>query len=204
MWFSSDPHAIGRHAAAERRARQGDHPPQPAGRQADRLSDVDLSAVTNEPTFSDGVGEESLTRFDKQGAKRRKGRDRKRSDRDNGGENARSGSRSEEGREARTAAAPATPRGVPAVKIRRPAGAGRPNSNRRGRGDNRPDRPQGSASREERPNTRNNGQPGGPQQRRQPGPPNRTDRPAAAKEQQRRSPWDGDAGPTAEPERQQH
>ena len=99
MWFSSDPHALGgmqplsveRVKEIIRLNRQGVKP--------DRLSDVDLSAVTNEPTFSDGVGEESLTRFDKQGAKRRKGRDRKRSDRDNGGENARSGSRSEEAAE---------------------------------------------------------------------------------------------------------
>ena len=68
MWFSSDPHALGgmqplsveRVKEIIRLNRQGVKP--------DRLSDVDLSAVTNEPTFSDGVGEESLTRFDKQGA----------------------------------------------------------------------------------------------------------------------------------------
>ena len=190
MWFSSDPHALGgmqplsveRVKEIIRLNRQGVKP--------DRLSDVDLSAVTNEPTFSDGVGEESLTRFDKQGAKRRKGRDRKRSDRDNGGENARSGSRSEEGREARTAGRSGDAPRRSGSENPQAGGAGRPNSNRRGRGDNRPDRPQGSASREERPNTRNNGQPGGPQQRRQP-------RPTQPDGQTNGAAGDGDAGPTA-------
>ena len=187
MWFSSDPHALGgmqplsveRVKEIIRLNRQGVKP--------DRLSDVDLSAVTNEPTFSDGVGEESLTRFDKQGAKRRKGRDRKRSDRDNGGENARSGSRSEEGREARTAGRSGDAPRRSGSENPQAGGAGRPNSNRRGRGDNRPDRPQGSASREERPNTRNNGQPGGPQQRRQPRPTQPDGQALRGEEQQRRS-----------------
>ena len=195
MWFSSDPHALGgmqplsveRVKEIIRLNRQGVKP--------DRLSDVDLSAVTNEPTFSDGVGEESLTRFDKQGAKRRKGRDRKRSDRDNGGENARSGSRSEEGREARTAGRSGDAPRRSGSENPQAGGAGRPNSNRRGRGDNRPDRPQGSASKEERPNSGLGGgfgrSSGG-----SPGPPNRTDRPCAAKSNNGAA-GDGDAGPTA-------
>ena len=40
------------------------------GIKPERLSDIDLSAKNNEPTFSDGVGEDSLTRFDKQKRRR--------------------------------------------------------------------------------------------------------------------------------------
>lgn len=81
MWFSSDPHAVGgmQPLSIERVKeilhlnRQGIKP--------ERLSDIDLSAKNNEPTFSDGVGEDSLTRFDKQ-KRRRGGRDRNRSESD--------------------------------------------------------------------------------------------------------------------------
>ncbi len=87
MWFSNDPHALGgmqplsveRVKEIIRLNQQGIKP--------DRLSDVDLSSNANEPTFSDGVGEESLTRFDKQGnkgGKHRRGRDRKRPSRPQG------------------------------------------------------------------------------------------------------------------------
>ena len=98
-----------------------------------------------------------------------------------------SGSRSEEGREARTAGRSGDAPRRSGSENPQAGGAGRPNSNRRGRGDNRPDRPQGSASREERPNTRNNGQPGGPQQRRQPRPTQPDGQAPRGEEQQRRS-----------------
>ena len=81
MWFSSDPHAVGgMQPLSIERAKEILHLNR-QGIKPERLSDIDLSAKNNEPTFSDGVGEDSLTRFDKQ-KRRRGGRDRNRSESD--------------------------------------------------------------------------------------------------------------------------
>lgn len=81
MWFSSDPHAVGgMQPLSVDRVKEIIHLNR-QGIKPDRLNDVDLSAKSPELTFSDGIGEDSLTRFDKQ-KRRRGGRDRKRSDND--------------------------------------------------------------------------------------------------------------------------
>ena len=77
MWFSTDPHSQAnmRPLGVDRvkeiiRANQ-------KGQKVDRLADVSFEPESDEPTFADVVGEESLTRFDKQRAGRRKHRKKK-------------------------------------------------------------------------------------------------------------------------------
>ena len=77
MWFSTDPHSQAnmRPLGVDRvkeiiRANQ-------KGQKVDRLADVSFEPESDEPTFADVVGEESLTRFDKQREGRRKNRKKK-------------------------------------------------------------------------------------------------------------------------------
>lgn len=150
MWFSSDPHAVGgmQPLSIERVKeilhlnRQGIKP--------ERLSDIDLSAKNNEPTFSDGVGEDSLTRFDKQ-KRRRGGRDRNRSESDS-----RNG-RNENIRDKRNAEPTNAPAETDAPSNNEtgknaPRRDGNRSRNNRRRGGNRPDQ----RSQNERENTASN------------------------------------------------
>ncbi|MFQ8827917.1 MAG: hypothetical protein ACLR76_11550, partial [Alistipes sp.] len=77
MWFSTDPHSqanmkpLGVDRVKEIiRANQ-------KGQKVDRLADVSFEPESDEPTFADVVGEESLTRVDKQREGRRKNRQKK-------------------------------------------------------------------------------------------------------------------------------
>ena len=77
VWFSTDPHSQAnmRPLGVDRvkeiiRANQ-------KGQKVDRLADVSFEPESDEPTFADVVGEESLTRFDKQREGRRKNRKKK-------------------------------------------------------------------------------------------------------------------------------
>ena len=77
MWFSTDPHSQAnmRPLGVDRvkeiiQANQ-------KGQKVDRLADVSFEPESDEPTFADVVGEESLTRFDKQREGRRKNRKKK-------------------------------------------------------------------------------------------------------------------------------
>ena len=142
MWFSSDPHAVGgMQPLSVDRVKEIIHLNR-QGIKPDRLNDVDLSAKSPELTFSDGIGEDSLTRFDKQ-KRRRGGRDRKRSDNDT------RNSRNETNRDKRSAEPQAKAaegneqRNNTAEKNNTPRreGDNRSRNNRR-RGGNRPERSQ--------------------------------------------------------------
>lgn len=76
MWFSTDPHSLANmkplHVSRVKEIIQLNQ----KGKKADRLDNSEVVEKVIEPTFANVVGEDSLTRFDKQGDQRRKSSDR--------------------------------------------------------------------------------------------------------------------------------